>query len=120
MPAASRRGCRVKDTAAFVSSLRTKHKKRKKRDLFLGSQKNMVEFTDLFHLALPFPIVVQPVLHHLSLLGPDTELLVATSRISDGEHVHLVSFALFTARTALAMEDGALDQGTPQDFLRHG
>src|ERR1700740_2133163 len=77
----------------------------------------MIEFTDLFHLALPFLIVVQPALHHLPLLGSDAELLVPTSRISDGENRDLMTFAPLTTGAALAVKDGALDQRTAQNFF---
>jgi len=77
----------------------------------------MIEFTDLFHLALPFLIVVQPALHHLPLLRPDTELPVPASRISNGENPDLVTFALLTACATLAVENGALDQGTAQELF---
>jgi hypothetical protein len=90
--------------------LRTKQKERKKKDLLFGSQKSMIEFTDLFCFALPLLIVVQPALHHLPLPGADTELPVTATRISDGQNPDLVAFALFTARASLAVEDGALQQ----------
>ena len=72
----------------------------------------MIEFTDLFYPALPFFIVVQPALHHLPLSGADTELFVTATRISNGQDPDFMAFALLTARTALAMENGALQQGT--------
>ena len=78
----------------------------------------MIEFADLFHFALPFLIVVEPALHHLALLGPDAELPVTASGISDSQNPDYVTLAGFTARTTLAVEDGAFEQGPAQDLLR--
>jgi len=53
----------------------------RKKKLLLGSQKNVIEFADLFHFALPFLVVVQPLLHHHPLFWPNTELAIAAARL---------------------------------------
>jgi hypothetical protein len=79
---------------------------------FFRSQKSMVKFADLFYLALPFLVVVEPALHHLSLFGADTELPVTATRIGDRQNPDFVAFAPLTARAAFAVEHGTFQQGT--------
>src|SRR5580658_5985744 len=118
MRAARRRADRVKRAITFFSSFRTKQTDRKKKKTsLLRSQKSMIEFTDLLHLLLPFLIVIEPALHHLALLRPDTELPVPASRISDRQNPHPVSFAGFATRTTLLVEDRAFQQRPAQDLL---
>jgi len=70
----------------------------------------MIQFADLFHLALPFVIVIQPTLDRLALLGANTELAIAPSRVGHGQDPDLVALSCLTARATLAMKDGALEQ----------
>src|SRR6266478_2918541 len=78
----------------------------------------MIEFTDLFHPALPFLIVIQPALNHLALFRVDTELPVTTARIAHRQNPHLVPFTRFTTRTTFLVKDGTFQQRSPEDLLR--
>src|SRR5688572_30184966 len=80
----------------------------------------MVEFADLLHFALPFLVVVQPTLNHLSLFGPNTELPVLSARIGYRQNPDPVPFTRLTPSTAFPVKDCPLDQRSPQDFFRGG
>src|SRR5205807_2121650 len=65
--------------ATSVTSLQMKQRGRKKKDLFFCTQQGVIELADLFHPALPSPVIGQPEFHHLPLLRPDAELPVTAN-----------------------------------------
>ena len=69
----------------------------------------MIQLADLFHLALPFLIVVQPSFDQFPLLGPDAELPVLPSWIRYRQNPHLMSFPRLTPGAAFAMKDRAFE-----------
>ena len=85
----------------------------RKKKLLLGSQKNVIEFADLFHFALPFLVVVQPLLHHHPLFWPNTELAIAAARIGYGQYQGPMPFSRRTTRAAFTRKHGSLDQRSP-------
>jgi len=80
----------------------------------------MIQFADLFHLALPFLVVVQPTFYLFSLLGPDAELPVLPSWIRYRQNPHLMSFTRLTPDAAFAVKDRAFEQRTAQHLFGRG
>ena len=97
-----------------------KHNGHKKKRLLFRPQKSVIEFADLFHLAFPFLIILEPALHQRPLFGTKAELAVSTARIGDGQHQDPVAFATLATRATFLVVDRSFQQRTPQHLIGSG
>jgi len=80
----------------------------------------MVEFADGFQEGLHLAIVVQPLLDQGFKLGAKTDLTGAAAGITDGQDQDGVAAAGGALGAALAMADGALQQGAAEEEFEVG
>jgi hypothetical protein len=94
-----------------------KHNQYKKKDPSgLRPQQHLIELADFLHPLLELLIILQPPLYLRSLLGPETDLLILSTWITDREHQYRVPFAALTFGATVLMSDGALQKGPPKNF----
>src|ERR1700674_48811 len=82
----------------------------------VGSEHLVVEFTDTLQGGLEFLIVAQPLLDDGLLFGRETDLLVASTGIADGQHPDERALTASTDGAAGAMADTAAEQGATKNL----
>jgi len=76
----------------------------------------VVEFADPLQGGLEFLIVAQPSLDDGLLFGGETNLLVASTGIADGQHPDEMALTASTDGAAGAMADTAAEQGATKNL----